>query len=523
MRYSTAVLAFLSLITTANGMNSFVFTESWLGYLGSFAIQSILAVFSLLLCRFYVQITMLSWQKYIKRLVSGLLTLFFVIALIISSIFSYTYIANNAYSGNWVNDSEFIIQKYLTYTVYQMQKKNNDIGQELLDNITQNASNQLRPAMEKAYHNEINHIEEKIQRILNGIVGDNFKRNAVNINANHLYSSNVDNNNMLDSLLSTYNTGFKQKYIKSLEHYNQIIKKVDIWKNNYKDIINNDNIVEKTLKDVKSEKRMLNKLNKTIENTWESFQFQKDLGSLRSKFQTATDDLKEGYEILHEDLKSLNKLIKELNNTSNLTTPQKLDNILSQIYLLGTNSNIKLDDIIKQITEQSIMLTENGNFSSKEIHNFMILKDNLQKYKNYLDLDDNLDDFRNNNVNKTYEIINKKSMNSWIRYRSQDFKTLFTYLNIFDDYEEMKKMLDTGTNYQRDLLGNLTDFEKAFNYFKYEFPLMACFSLFIAVFFDLGAFLTGCFLYCTDFFKKFSSECKSESSNYDRNDNIGKN
>lgn len=52
LRYATAVLSFLSLITTASGMRSFVFSTDWMAYLGSFAVQSILVVFSLLLCRF---------------------------------------------------------------------------------------------------------------------------------------------------------------------------------------------------------------------------------------------------------------------------------------------------------------------------------------------------------------------------------------------------------------------------------------------------------------------------------------
>lgn len=68
LRYATSILAFLSLITTASGMQSFVFDQSWMAYIGSFAVQSILVVFSLLLCRFFVQITVLNWPLYIKKL-----------------------------------------------------------------------------------------------------------------------------------------------------------------------------------------------------------------------------------------------------------------------------------------------------------------------------------------------------------------------------------------------------------------------------------------------------------------------
>lgn len=54
---------------------------------------------------------------------------------------------------------------------------------------------------------------------------------------------------------------------------------------------------------------------------------------------------------------------------------------------------------------------------------------------------------------------------------------------------------------RHDLLGNITDFECAFNFFKYDFTTMVFFSAFIAAFFDLGAFLTGCFLYGMEHFK----------------------
>ncbi len=79
LRYATAILAFLSLLTTANGMKSFVFSESWMAYLASFAVQSILVVFSLLLCRFFVQVIDLGWALYIKRIVNGIMVVFFVL------------------------------------------------------------------------------------------------------------------------------------------------------------------------------------------------------------------------------------------------------------------------------------------------------------------------------------------------------------------------------------------------------------------------------------------------------------
>lgn len=499
LRYATAVLAFLSLVTTAQGMNSFVFTKSWLGYLGSFAVQSILAVFSLLLCRFYVQITILPWKIYIKRIVSGLLTLFFVIALIISSAFSYTYIANNAYAYTWNNDSEYIIQKYLTSTIYKIQEKNDNTGEELLNNIISSANEKLRPIMEIVYEDETRNTKDKFKNKLKGITGINYKKNGVNINLRNLYSSNTANNKMLDKLKEIYNNNFKQEYIKSVTVYNKIMNEVTKWKNNYENIINNYDKIQKNLSEIENQKKVLNNLKRNIK-TWKSYQFQKDLSLFRSKFKLAVGNLITGYESLRKDLKNLKNLVEKIDDTSKSTAQKKLDSILSNIYLLGTDNNITLESIIVDITTQAGILAKNDGFSSEEISNFMDLKNNLEKYKDYLDLSGKLDEFRSDRANHIYEITDKNSMSFWIKSRDEDFKILFSYLRTFGNQEEIKKALDIGTGYQRDLLGKLTDFEKAFNYFKYEFPLMACFSLFVAVFFDLGAFFTGCFLYCTDFF-----------------------
>ena len=94
--------------------------------------------------------------------------------------------------------------------------------------------------------------------------------------------------------------------------------------------------------------------------------------------------------------------------------------------------------------------------------------------------------------------------------RNEDFNELSTYLKSLPDMLNIdskskaqyntEDILGIVTVYQRDLLGNLTDFEKAVNYFKYKFPVMAYFSAFIAVFFDLGSLFTGCFLYATEYF-----------------------
>lgn len=62
-------------------------------------------------------------------------------------------------------------------------------------------------------------------------------------------------------------------------------------------------------------------------------------------------------------------------------------------------------------------------------------------------------------------------------------------------------VLDEASTLQRDFLGELTDFENAIIYLKYDYRMMAVFSAFIALFWDLGTFFVGCFLCYSEMFK----------------------
>ena len=163
LRYATAVLAFLSLYSTAAGMQSFVFSAAWLAYLGSFAVQSILVVFSFLLCRFFIQIMLLKWPLYLKRLASCLLILFFCWALVMSSSFSYSYIANTAYEKSWSSDSETLIQKYLLEAAYRLREENERRGDTILGNINIVAGNCLSGVISTAQSQTKSKLEQELK------------------------------------------------------------------------------------------------------------------------------------------------------------------------------------------------------------------------------------------------------------------------------------------------------------------------------------------------------------------------
>ncbi len=169
LRYATAILSFLSLITTANGMKSFVFSLEWMAYIGSFAVQSILVVFSLLLCRFFVQVSVLSWPSYIKTLAKSGLVVFFCVALIVSSIFSFTYIANNAYKDTRESDSETVIYNFLLKETQLLQKENNRRGKKILNNIDKMAKEKLEEPVTVAQGSKEKAQSEELRQMIQSL------------------------------------------------------------------------------------------------------------------------------------------------------------------------------------------------------------------------------------------------------------------------------------------------------------------------------------------------------------------
>lgn len=83
---------------------------------------------------------------------------------------------------------------------------------------------------------------------------------------------------------------------------------------------------------------------------------------------------------------------------------------------------------------------------------------------------------------------------------------------VIEDYEP-SGVLDSAYRYNRDLLEDINNIEKAFNYFKYDFKAMAIFSLALALFMDFASFLTGGFMFATTFFKKRADESSPEEAN----------
>lgn len=125
-----AILSVISCYTTANGMRDVVF-GGWLAYPASIAVQVTLAFLSFFLLRFILAVQDLNWPKALERVVSYVLVFVTVGYLIMSSLFSYSFIVTKAYEKTRNENNEAIARTYFTETATLLEGENNLRGTAL--------------------------------------------------------------------------------------------------------------------------------------------------------------------------------------------------------------------------------------------------------------------------------------------------------------------------------------------------------------------------------------------------------
>lgn len=573
IRYATAVLAFLSLITTANGMRGLVFDSLWMANFASFGVQSILVVFSLLLCRFIVRVSVLKWPLYIKKLVSGIMVMFFCAFLMISSTFSFVYIANNAYKESWLDDSDTMIQNYLFEQAYGLKNENSRRMEEVFVEIQSTAEDSLIGMSEALKGQQDDELKADLLKEISELPYEDVEADKVAIDKAEWDNDFSRYSSHGEMLYRNYEEKFLADYKEVAEKYNNMISNIEKWKDTEETVVPETIYTESSsyIRDINMMQVEIENLVKEIEG-WKTSRLNNDISTYRAKFKSESNVLLSKLEFLKKDLEEVNKIADQIQQNNVNGSEKEIDDLLSQIYLLGTEEGDEsVNTLIENINDLAIKSKE--HFDSEYIRTVILLKEKLILYDECLNLQEKLDQYIKTNLRKTYiinddfsgsedeeteevgekteidtssliepedknvdseNVIDTKmvyiiSEGEWREQRNKDFNEFYTYVKSLPDIEnivnldkagdiaeeeEYKKellgesqkpyaateVLEETSVLQRDLLGDITDIERAFNYFKYDFPVMAYFSAVMAVFFDLGAFFAGCFLYVTEFF-----------------------
>lgn len=555
LRYATAVLSFISLMTTAKGLQSFVFSEKeeWLAYLGSFAVQAVLVSFSLTYCHLFTGIRgIITLSERGKTLMNGALTVFLAVAFVVSSSFSFSYIANNAYKNSWPGDSEILIEKYLTQSIANLDKENERIGGLL--------------------YREIRTRGELLSGAAEEYIASSNEELAGKVDAFELWDYTLSDDGtdhgygLTDAIIASWRTRYPRyaveidglvgsfdAYVQDLRSYcadyNQIAA-------DFKSSASGMDWEELNsyIEDVRTKLQLLSSGLGSLRSactTLHTSAINNDISHARDRLAQAVGDFRTFVNMQGQKLDTLQAEVSAAASSYSTSTgsslPDQIKMLQKKIYMLGsahvsgTSGDLETEvkDIIEGLSDIVVTYLDDDILSGESVAGILTLEELVTEYRDYLELALQIENYLEENLGVTYRIVDADNPASpaaeedsgsvvsvpyreWVSMRDGDFLQLFSLLKELptepvqgtepvEDAEPKRSEAGDGSDaaaayeaqdvlyeaniLRRDLLGEITEFERAFNYFKYDFKLMAFFSAGIAVFFDLGAFLTGCFLY----------------------------
>lgn len=494
-----AILSVISCYTTANGMQDVVF-GGWLAYPASIAVQVTLAFLSFFLLRFILAVRDLNWPKVVEKIVCYVLVLVTVGYLIMSSLFSYSFIVTKAYEKTRNENNEAIARTYFTETANLLADENNKRGAALYS-ILSNAINDADGLSLAIQTQQIVGQEQLNAQIIAALVG--VSNMAVNVTIEQETNfGDLSNDELTQSAKDTLvqsNTilkGWVDSLIEALNDLQPIARKdaQALLSDDYSKIKNHYNILYGS-----SGNSAENALNQIMSTT---NQIRSTNGMMRNhirRTQNAIIDLK-----------------------------PKIDQL--RRYLETAN------DIVIQIENQQSQSTQN-NLTSQTVEKIREFCEDLKEYRRYIELKQALENFNETAIKKVYVVVsseeNEKNVGDlsyiteakWMSVRNENFYTLENSVALLPEYPDMEDSKLTSSSeenavkiseipskairIQRILFAELTDVERAINYFGKEYTgyrKMAVFSVVMAVFFDLGAFISGNLVMLIEYFIKESPE-----------------
>lgn len=132
LRMCTSLLAVVSFWATAQGMAEYVFSQKWQAYAASLAIQGVLLGLNFYLPSF--------WKRSDRGIHIGLVLLTSVV-LFCSSWFSYVYIVGQVYGKSWDVESQLFVQSVYREKLYNAEEYANIYSSTLSDNLSEQIIN----------------------------------------------------------------------------------------------------------------------------------------------------------------------------------------------------------------------------------------------------------------------------------------------------------------------------------------------------------------------------------------------
>lgn len=557
-----AILSVISCYTTANGMKDVVF-GGWLAYPTSIAVQVTLAFLSFFLLRFILAVRTLNWPKVVERIVSYVLVLVAIGYLIMSSLFSYSFIVTNAYEKTRNENNEAIARTYFAETATLLESENNLRGTALYSALS-NAINDadglsLAIQTQKNVENEQlnSQVISNLAKVLNITVsmaieqepdlGDLSNAAWVQSGKTTLLQSNTLlegwGNNLTKALNDLKAIANKDPQTLSSDDYDTIKEHYNILYGS------NGNSAENALHQVMSTINQIPSSNYKLKNHIQ-------------RTQNVITDLESKIDLLKQYLKPVNDTVLQIEtqqsqatqNSSNGTSIQAPEDILKRINEIQIKAEVSstqedakndLDALLTEVNDW----TASQNLASQTVEKIRKFCEYLKEYRKYIELKQTLESFNESAIKKIYVVVsseeNEKTVGDlsyiteakWISVRNENFYTLENSIALLPEYPAMEdsqlansseentakisEIPSKAVQMQRILFAELTDVERAINYFGKEYTgyrKMAVFSVVMAVFFDLGAFISGNLVMLIEYFiKEPPKDNDSAHSQQDKN------
>lgn len=256
---------------------------------------------------------------------------------------------------------------------------------------------------------------------------------------------------------------------------------------------------------------------------------------LRDKFRKLESKLENAYAYIEQNNMAM---MQTSQSNSSAATIQSADAILRRIneIKIKAESSGTQNDAKKEV---ETLLTEINNWASAQglpsevlesVQNFC---ENLKEYRKYIELEQGLEQFNNEAVGTIYVVISdedeEKSVGNvsyvkedkWIAARNDAFYALESGVSLLPNEpvgteaeestvdNKITEIPSEAIRLQKLLFAELTDVERAINYFEKEYTgyrEMAVFSVVMALFFDVGAFISGSLVVLIEYFKEDNSK-----------------
>lgn len=561
LRYAAAGLAFISFLTTAGGLHEFVFTDQqlWQAYLASFAVQSILLIFNFLFLQFYVRINSLEkFPKFFKRVLIYASVGLFLGALTISSTFSFVFIANNTYKPMRAKNSNITIERFLNDEIYRLRSVNDAIGEYLRNDLTEEIKNlqEVISTQGSAIESEN---EKKIKEVLGNLNITEYTKEEGEFYTEEELNADLQNasypqefktiRSALITYKGTYDAIYNNTYKSSLNFYNGL-------KNAKEQVEYTDETGIKT--QISALDAGIKLVDETVEhvNQLESRHYRLAVSQYKQKAVAALNDLKSNLQSLKSFYETILPVYQAAASSVSANTKDSasIQDILAFIYTSEHNKSqqnrTNIDEIQKFLSSQQELILNGGQSNGgqsnggqsnengidvEQLNNLEDFQEAFNDYVKYVELRDDIDKFIDDDLkNTTYYIkgedetdlpasdenIKVVSEDQWVKERKQHFSKFVSFVKSLPDvdvggdvenseglelvsnyYSDSEQVLQSAYTINRDLLENISGFEKAINYFKYDFSLMAVFALAMALFLDVASFLTGVFMFGAGFFQ----------------------